>query len=259
MNRILTQLINKTLIIRRGLAGRGGKVGILVFGEKPGPELYLKVGRYRGENVSLEKEAANLKMISEVLSGSGIARSLPEVRFAGDWERRSAVGLSFLPGKSMQALILGREDWERASSLKLLEVGYRWLSEFRKTGWAHGDFCPKNLLVEGDRLNVVDWEYAFPNARPTFDLVYFSLKFGYWLFGQNCSDGREYAFSKTFIEPNWFASRVKEELAPFADLKPFFWEPLEFQAQREAERTGVGKNFWVTLLDYARSHQGEIK
>jgi hypothetical protein len=39
----------------------------------------------------------------------------------------------------------------------------------------HGDFAFWNIRIDGDRLCVFDWEYAFAGAPPLFDLLHFHL------------------------------------------------------------------------------------
>ena len=212
---------NPSFILRRGLSGRGGKVGMLVFGEPSTPELYIKIARFKGSNACIRRE----KEVLEQVRGE----SIPKAIFFEEIDGRDVLGLEGKPGFSMLSQILGQGNRRQKQSLKLLAMGFDRLREFRKTGWAHGDFCPKNILVDGDRLNVVDWEYAFADAKPTFDLFYFCLKFGFWLFGQNREDGRRYAFKKTFLEGNWLADRIKKELAGFEDQKEYFLEPIKFQ------------------------------
>ena len=237
---------NPSFILRRGLSGQGGKVGMLVFGASSAPKLYLKIARFKGPNKSIRRE----KEVLEQIQGE----SIPKVVFFEETDGQDVLGLEGKPGLSMLSQILGQEDRRREQSLKFLELGFDWLREFRQTGWAHGDFCPKNLLVDGERLNVVDWEYAFPDAKPTFDLFYFAYKFGFWLFGQGREDGRRYAFKKAFLEDSWFSSRIKRELEEFRGMKEYFSEPLEFQAQKEYERAGAKDNFWVDLLEYAHEN-----
>lgn len=247
-----------SFVVRRGLAGPQGKVGLLVFGKTGTPELYVKVSRFKGPNPGIEKEHANLQQLHQLLPDNSLDESLPEVKFFENSSGRIVLGLSGMTGSPMINEILHRGGKGVEGSLRFLEMGYAWLDEFRRTGWAHGDFCPKNLLVDGDHLNVVDWEYAFPKAAPTFDLFYFSLKFGYWLFGANRKDGREYAFAKTFLEPNWLSRRVKRELDHFPSWRSDFALPLQFQAEHEVECTGITKNFWVDLLDFARQNQSRF-
>lgn len=234
---------NPSFIFRRGLSGRDGKVGLLVFGESPAPELYLKIARFKGPNQSIRREKGVLEQVQ--------GESITKIVFFEEIGGRDVLGLEGKPGFSMLSQILGQENRRQEQSLKFLQMGFDWLKDFRQTGWAHGDFCPKNLLVDGEKLNVVDWEYAFPDAKPTFDLFYFCLKFGFWLFGQDREDGRRYAFKKTFLEENWFSSRIKKELGEFKAMEEHFLEPIRFQAQKEYERTGVKDNFWVDLLEYA--------
>ena len=241
---------NPSFILRRGLSGENGKVGLLVFGASSAPELYLKIARFKGPNKNIRRE----KEVLEKVRGE----SIPKVIFFEDFDGHDVLGLSGMDGFSMLAEILGQGNRRQKQGLKFLEMGFAWLSDFRKCGWAHGDFCPKNLLVDGKRLNVVDWEYAFQNAKPTFDIFYFCLKFGFWLFGQNGDDGRRFAFQKTFLEENWFSKRVTEELRKFEDQKEYFFEPLDFQAQKEYERTGIKNNFWTDLLDYAIVNKEKI-
>jgi hypothetical protein len=248
--RIQEYVPNPSFILRRGLPGRDGKIGMLVFAASSTPKLYVKIARFRGPNRSIRREKEVLEKIQK--------ESIPKVVFFEEIDGRDVLGLEGKLGFPMLSRILGQGDRRQEQSLRFLEMGFDWLAGFRETGWAHGDFCPKNLLVAGDRLNVVDWEYAFPNARPSFDLFYFCLKFGFWLFGQGREDGRRYAFWKTFLEENWFSSRVKEELREFAGLRDHFFESIEFQARKEYERTGTRDNFWADLLGYARDHREGI-
>lgn len=236
-----------SFILRRGLSGQDGKVGLLVFGASSTPGLYIKIARFKGPNEGLRREKEALEKVQ--------GESIPKVLFFEEINGRDVLGLEGKPGFAMLLQILGQENRRQKQSLKFLKMGFSWLREFRRTGWAHGDFCPKNLLVDGERLNVVDWEYAFPNAKPTFDLFYFAYKFGFWLFGQNREDGRAYAFQKTFLEDNWFSGRIKRELEEFRGMNEYFLEPLEFQAKKEEERTGIKNNFWVDLLDFAVANQ----
>ena len=241
---------NPSFILRRGLSGQNGKVGMAVFGESTTPELYLKIARFKGLNESIRREKEVLEQVHR--------ESVPKIIFFKEIDGRDVLGLEGKPGFSMLSQILGQEDRRQEQSLKFLEMGFDWLKEFRKTGWAHGDFCPKNLLVDGDQLNVVDWEYAFPDAKPTFDLFYFCLKFGFWLFGQDREKGRRYAFKKTFLEENWLSNRIKRELKEFKGMREYFFESLEFQAKKEEARTGIKDNFWVDLLNYAHTHEEDI-
>ncbi len=237
---------NPSFVLRRGLSGRDGKVGMMVFGASSVPKLYLKIARFKGPNKSILRE----KEVLEQIQGEFI----PKITFFEEIDGRDVLGLEGKDGFSMLSQILGQEDRRKKQSLKFLEMGFDWLREFRQTGWAHGDFCPKNILVDGEKLNVVDWEYAFPKAKPTFDLFYFCLKFGFWLFGQNKEDVRRYAFKKTFSEENWLSNRIKKELEEFRGMGEHFFEPIEFQAKKEEARTGVKNNFWVELLEYAHEN-----
>ena len=241
---------NPSFILRRGLSGQDGKTGMLVFGKSSAPELYLKIARFKGPNKSIRREKEVLEQIQE--------EALPKIIFFEEIDGRDVLGIEGKSGFSMLSQILGQENRRQKQSLKFLEMGFDWLKEFRQTGWAHGDFCPKNLLVDGEKLNVVDWEYAFQDARPTFDLFYFCLKFGFWLFGQGREDGRRYAFKKTFLEENWLSNRVKKELGEFRGMEEYFFEPIEFQAKKEEQRTGITTNFWIDLLDFTKTNRGRI-
>jgi len=221
-----------------------------VFGESATPELYLKIARFKGPNKSIRRENEVLEQVR--------GESIPKVTFFEEIDSRDVLGLEGKQGFSMLSQILGQEDRRQEQSLKFLEMGFDWLREFRKTGWAHGDFCPKNLLVDGEKLNVVDWEYAFPDAKPTFDLFYFAYKFGFWLFGQGREDGRRYAFKKALLEENWLSDRIKRELKEFKGMREGLFESIEFQAKKEEQRAGIKNNFWVDLLNYANANRGKI-
>ncbi len=45
-------------------------------------------------------------------------------------------------------------------------------------GWIHGDFWPRNILVDHSTFIVIDWEHCKDNALPFLDLFIFCLGYG---------------------------------------------------------------------------------
>ena len=102
----------------------------------------------------------NLERASELLvelhSWERSVSSLPECALG----QRIADRLSKVPGAS-----------ELASAWRLAT---KWLNDVRlPLGLAHGDFVPWNILVEGDELAVVDWEWSQVGVPPGIDLAHF--------------------------------------------------------------------------------------
>ena len=116
------------------------------------------------------------------------ARTVEEpVRFA-------EVGpVAVLLKKAMKGAVL-RIAAHRLPSAKVskkAELAVDWLAAFHKKsggtpegiGWIHGDFTISNLLFHGNRLSVVDWEFAANYKNQAIDLFSFIFDLGGKIFG----------------------------------------------------------------------------
>jgi len=72
----------------------------------------------------------------------------------------------------------------------------------------HGDFCPANIMREGDRIGVFDWEFPLRHRLPLFDVFHFfsSLRFPFrgWR--------GEATHFESFVEVYWGQSHVARTL-----------------------------------------------
>jgi hypothetical protein len=162
-------------------------------------------------NGSLRNEADGLRRVRELLPPP-VRATVPEVlRFqAGAWGE--VLVLSALPGRSayldMRASLLPSRFLERHFG-----AASRWLAAFHDaTGATHGDFWPHNLLLDGNRVSVVDWENFRPSSSPYIDLVHFPLTYGQSF---RYADP-ETSFARTFLEPTPLSRAVAGYLRDYA-------------------------------------------
>lgn len=73
----------------------------------------------------------------------------------------------------------------------------------------HGDFRPGNILVDGDRIAVLDWQFTRPFAPPLLD--WFSFIFRLYSGSMRLPDidgsldAYRIAFNEVFVARNWFS------------------------------------------------------
>jgi hypothetical protein len=79
----------------------------------------------------------------------------------------------------------------------------------------HGDFRAGNILVDHDRLSVLDWEFSRPLAPPLIDWFSFVFRLYSGAVGLPDIDGplEDYraAFRHVFFTRNWFSSLAEEQ------------------------------------------------
>jgi hypothetical protein len=87
--------------------------------------------------------------------------------------------------------------------------------------YEHGDFCPQNLLVDGEALRVIDWERPFTPRLPAQDLIHLWACLG---------GGGTGGFTRAFLEDTPLNRAGRAALAALAgetglkaeDLRPLF-------------------------------------
>ena len=103
---------------------------------------------------------------------------------------------------------------------ELTEPAHRQVDMLRSSSLAliHGDYSPKNIMVDGDRIYIVDMEVAC-YSHPSFDLAFFLNHF----------------FLKSIHLPNHRA----DFLALIRMMANRYWEQVTYLPVREIERTTV--------------------
>jgi len=89
----------------------------------------------------------------------------------------------------------------------------------------HGDFCRQNILVSGNKINIVDWIFAERSTLPLFDFIYFLIT--YYLQKRKDYGLNSYivAFKNTFFELNPYSGLVKRFLKEYSqelEIDPSF-------------------------------------
>jgi hypothetical protein len=134
---------------------------------------------------------------------------------------------------------------------------------------SHGDFFPGNVLVDGGRVRVIDWETMREGAIQTDDL--FSLFLSYRL-PPSQADGADRildSFRFVFMEDSWFSRMVVEAIRHYAvqtglaggrSLEALFVFYLLRQSVLEAqgvmEQKMMARERWQARLEYYAAHRG---
>jgi hypothetical protein len=141
------------------------------------------------------------------------------------WERlqrlcgvqRAEVTEGFYETRILRAV----DGFRRRFALEPDEIEFlerRFLDERRLAGLElplmaqHGDFCPANMVQQGNRIAVFDWEFPLRHRLPLFDLFHFfgSLRFP---FGGPRGESTHFAsFVEVFWGEGYFQRALRERL-----------------------------------------------
>lgn len=113
-------------------------------------------------------------------------------------------------------------------------------------GWGHGDFWPRNVLMDHGRLQVVDWEHCRRDALPFGDVLLFPLGYGWALaYGRKLSPLQ--AFQMTFCEPGFMLAEAQRFVRGYfraRELHAGWWDIfaplalLELELRQDAPQAG---------------------
>ncbi len=124
----------------------------------------------------------------------------------------------------------------------------------------HGDFQPKNLLLAGGDVAVIDWEGVWLHGLPGLDLVFLSLlaqsDIPELSIISNLLDGRDPAFGR--LSAYLAQVGVSEEMLPSALLTmSAIWSLGEERRLRRSRLVGVRRPFRA-LLDHVAGRVGAL-
>jgi hypothetical protein len=133
---------------------------------------------------------------------------------------------------------------------------------------SHGDFWPGNLLINEDRVGVIDWESFRIKGSPLHDSFLFITTYARsypWLGWKWMT--KEDAFHKAFLEENWFSRQVRGYInriflrmnLPVPSAHLMFSEFLITKAQEESGRVDNGDTQWREYLSlYSKNSERSI-
>jgi predicted RNA-binding protein YlxR (DUF448 family) len=203
---------------------RGTRGRLIAFFFRRDAAMPFAIAKARGAESggeSLRREARALEEVRPRLSPE-MQRTLPNLlRFQAD-ERGELLVLDVLPGRSAyvetQRSLLPSRHLHRHFT-----AAGQWLAEFHNstrngmTTASHRDFWARNLLFDGARLGVIDWEHYTPTASPLLDLFHFPTTYGQnypWRRYRRARPAE--AFARTFVRDNAVSRAVRRYLDAYA-------------------------------------------
>jgi hypothetical protein len=212
------------------------------------PSAVVKVRPKGSEGNSLHREAAVLTLLRE-RADPEIVRTVPEVLQIASTESHESVVVGALPGRPLTRLMQESVRGSVAHGEKLSALG-GWLGTMQRQtrgedGFpvSHGDFWPRNVLFEGDRITgVVDWEGASESGSPFADLFTMAILFyqtpPMWAAESNRELERAFRGSRAL-------SRYFDQWCTAAGVgRAVLRTAFEQFVTAESQRTGKEKNRW---------------
>lgn len=142
----------------------GGRWFVLVLGRDGRPEFALKVGISPSDRSAIETEKETIRLLEDVVPEP---LSTPELIEA-------PAGVMAMTPVDRQP----RDDAARLPPTVAAALGslYRADAIDGSEGWVHGDMAPWNLLWDGRRWVLVDWEASTANGRPFQDVFHWVVQ-----------------------------------------------------------------------------------
>lgn len=153
---------NTKLAFNMGSPGVEQKISMLGWNEEKHQRFFAKFSQKHAARALTRNEIK----VYKVLGGTGLTPRLLSSKNSDDYD---FIMTEYVEGKRPNDRFMNEKVLELAIKLldfHLSDMGHD--SDLR-TCLSHGDFCPWNILVNGDRWNLIDWEVA--TERPLgFDL-----------------------------------------------------------------------------------------
>lgn len=91
---------------------------------------------------------------------------VPRLHSSTSLKGRPAIELECLPGHGLQELLELRTAFDISEAARVVVSVLRIVDAIHARGWAHGDLNPRNILVDGDTVALVDLGATFRLAEP---------------------------------------------------------------------------------------------
>jgi ubiquinone/menaquinone biosynthesis C-methylase UbiE len=138
------------------------------------PTYFCKVGRDSKHTDILKDEARNLKLVNDMLRKTDIEHTIPKLLFHGVVGGVTILVTEYLEGEPSKFDTTGGPTEKNLLRLdREIRLSIDWLVKFRRfTVGTHGDFdFYTNVLFDGDKLRVVDFESFSHGGSPLYDLA----------------------------------------------------------------------------------------
>jgi len=104
---------------------------------------------------------------------------------------------------------------ERAFLGRALAEAEGWKGAVLPLVFHHDDYCPQNLLVDGERLSVIDWETPFVHRPPLYDLIHLLACLGVGRTRDGRGDHLE-SYERVFFEDNPVSRAARAAVRAYA-------------------------------------------
>ena len=136
------------------------------------PTLCVKTVRTYAAGGSIRKSFANLKMLHAGVAGTKLQTIFAEPLYLHD------TGETIF---SIESACAGQSLSSQPEKLDLVLEQYQaWQKHVVQSGLQHGDLTPDNVIVNGDKVSIVDYDYVGTDWPEGFDLfcLIWKSKFG---------------------------------------------------------------------------------
>lgn len=201
--------------------GRRRLLAFIFDGDATQP-LALAKAQHDKRNGSLAAAAKAIESVRGLMSHD-LRDSVTRVLHVSDTAEGEVLITSGLPGRSAYAeLALSLAPSLHAE--RHFETAARWLASFHEASRidvdstaAHGDYWAHNVLLDGSRISVVDWEHFNRSSSRYVDLFFYALTYGMSFPWQSYARvAPELAFRKTFLETNRVSRALRAYLHTYA-------------------------------------------
>ena len=140
------------MAFNKGTVGPEQKITALAIKNKN--EFFIKYGQTDIAKENIANEHFILKQISHL-------EFVPKVLDFFDDEHNTLLMTNVLKGNRLSKTSLDERLINKLNTIARQEVGYiKFTKSSLKTAFAHGDFCPWNIMIKDDNILIYDWEMA---------------------------------------------------------------------------------------------------
>jgi hypothetical protein len=212
------------MAINRGTLGIEQKMSVLAYDPVSGDEFFIKYAESEIARGNVDNEGKVLAQLNHL-------DFVPKLNQQASEEEYSLIQTSILKGERLTKQKVDDQILDVLSQLSSQKVKTdRIFASELQYCFAHGDFCPWNMMLDKDQLNVFDWEMAgiYPLG---YDLFTFIFQTSFLLSAQK-SIGKVLQENLTLIEKYFKIFKIKNwqaYLLAFASAKINLETPKENQ------------------------------